>query len=95
MEVLSMKHVSRIYPKLSFDTIGLSAVVIVSLGIGIFIGKGISLPSARAASTSFVFTGSLDVPGINQKIDRIEDKDTGAVCYYFPKGLVFSCVSKK
>jgi hypothetical protein len=81
--------------KFSNRAITLSAAVVVSLGIGIAIGTTFSFPNANAESKGFMLTGTLDVPGMNHAINRVEDKETGIVCYYYPKGMVFSCASKK
>ena len=53
---------------------------------------GTLLSSASAAGNSFVATGNLTLPGTQDIIKRIEDKDAGVICY--TAGITFSCVKK-
>jgi hypothetical protein len=71
--------------------------IIVALSTGIAIGIALRPYEATAGSPAFQATGQLEVPGLDQdqKIFRAEDKETGIVCYYFPKGFAFSCATKK
>lgn len=79
---------------ISSTTLKLTAAVVTSFAIGISLGSSFSVSSAKAASTAFAVTGKLTIPGYPEDFaERLEDKETGTVCYLFP-GIGVSCVKK-
>lgn len=80
--------------KLSNRVVPLSVAAIIGVFVGIAIAPALPFPSANAASQSgFVLTGTLSVPGQGYSLNRVEDKETGIVCYTYRDLL--TCATKK
>jgi len=68
---------------------------IAGLVVGVVASRGPIIPAARASGESFTLTGTLAIPEKNNSLMRIEDKQTGVVCYMADRGGFFSCAQKK
>ena len=73
--------------------------LIVAAGLMLSIGVGVGTfgfsRSAQAGPSSFVQTGTLDMPGPSGPVSRFEDKETGIVCYLFARSQVTLGCAKK
>lgn len=75
--------------RLSFFA-GLAGLVAISLGVCFLLRPE---PAHAQQPPGFKVTGRLNVPGHDMAVTRMEDKETGIVCYFLQSGF-FSCVKK-
>jgi hypothetical protein len=70
--------------------------VIVMFGItAVTVIRGRQRSAAQQQPRGFAVTGSLAIPGQGSAMmTRLEDRETGIVCYMAPTGF-FSCAAKK
>jgi len=65
---------------------------VAGLVVGVVATRGHVIPAALAETGGFTQTGTLMVPGKNNAVIRMVDKETGAVCYMVERSMFFSCV---
>jgi len=84
--------------KLSNRGITISTAVLIGLSVGIVIGANFSFPIANAAPKGLVLTGTFAFPdkaGVGSPVDRIEDTETGIVCYLWSSsGASLGCAKR-